>query len=437
MIMNNEGKKPSSQLEKNFKSQDGFSKNKTSEFKGEGTFNQQNSGKGFQSGEVRKRSVPGTRDLIMEIKSLSDKISAIDLEIKQVQDQIYNIVSEERSKSPRNQLMNDLKAAIDEKKFLSNERKNLFDLNLSSKSEIESIRSEKGKSATGMNNIGKINKSIEDLEYRLISTKLSPKEESEIAANLSAFKVQKNKLGELEAKFARAEELEQIFKDNKVKIGELTKQLNEKNVIIDNLKAELEKLNETGKTKSPAVARFETKVDALKNQRNEHFTQRNVKRENVHTLEEEYAKLESEILIQKQLEEQKDVIRKNINNFKFERDSLMGEKEAYNPKVFDTIILSLNKLKGSQGFSLDIDLVTHLLKHGVQIPSSLETLDMTIKSLQQKKEKSSSELKGKIDSLSIEVAVINAKIDEETNRLNLLPPTNIDLLKKGGFRNKL
>ena len=55
------------------------------------------------------------------------------------------------------------------------------------------------------------------------------------------------------------------------------------------------------------------------------------KREKVHALEEEFSKLEYEILVQKQLEEQKNEIRKNIDIFIAERDNLLSAKDSLNP----------------------------------------------------------------------------------------------------------
>ena len=65
------------------------------------------------------------------------------MDIKQVQDKIFGLVSEEKNKSPRNQIMNDLKFAIEEKKNFSFERKNLFDMNTDYKTEIDALRGEK------------------------------------------------------------------------------------------------------------------------------------------------------------------------------------------------------------------------------------------------------------------------------------------------------
>ena len=55
--------------------------------------------------------------------------------------------------------------------------------------------------------------------------------------------MQKIKLGAQEAKFARAEELENNLQRNKALISEIHKQMDEKTAIIENFKQQLEKLN--------------------------------------------------------------------------------------------------------------------------------------------------------------------------------------------------
>lgn len=384
----------------------------------------------MQSSETRRKHVPGTREISIEIKQITDSINAIDAEIKMAQERIHSIISAEKSASPRAKILNELNQVTQERNALNGEKRNYSNLARSARTEIDAIRSEKANSSLGFNSVEKINKAIEDLEMKLISTSISAKVENEISESLSSLKMQKEKFDKFESKFAKVETLEANLKEYKAKISELVKELAEKNAAIDSLKADLAKLSEGGKVKSPEITKLDGKIEALKAQKNELFGQRNAKREKIHELEQEFSKLEAEILIQKQLEEQKDEIRKIIEGLKQEKESILSEKESYDPKIFDSIIFSLKKLSGSKTFNVNIDLATLLLKHKVPIPYNQGSLDSTIQSLEQKKKDSISDLKQKNDDFVSVLAAINSKIENEMNKLNALPPTNMDILRR-------
>lgn len=55
--------------------------------------------------EQRKRSVPGVKELVVQIKAISDSIANIDSEIKASQEQISSILATLNANSPRVQLM--------------------------------------------------------------------------------------------------------------------------------------------------------------------------------------------------------------------------------------------------------------------------------------------------------------------------------------------
>lgn len=388
----------------------------------------------MQSSENKRRHVPGTRDLAVQIKQISEDIAAIDIEIKQCQDRIRSIIADERSNSPRSRLLGELSQVTEDRNSIKSERKNYFSLIETAKANIEKLKKDRTPSDVGFSNIEKINKAIEDLEMKLIATSVTSKEEVDIANSLLNLKLQKNKLGQMEHNNALIEGLEASLKEYKLKVAQLSQQLSEKNAIINSLKAELEKLTEGGKNKSPEVVKLEGKITSLKSQKNDYFAQRNAKREKIHELEEEFGKFESELHIQKQLEEQKDSIRKVIASLKRERDSIFNEQESYSPRVFDSLIFTVRKLKDSETFSLDIDLVTHLMKYNIEIPACPSSLDQTVEALQQKKEKCQATLKQKSAKLDSAISDINSKIDAENAKLNALPPTNFDILKKSEFR---
>lgn len=384
--------------------------------------------------EFKRKSIPGARELVLQIKQITQEIVSIDAEIKEFQDNIHTIVAAERSKSPKAKILNELREINEARDVIKNERRDYFTLIENTKSKIDALRSESSIASNGYNSIEKINKALEDLELKLISTSVSAKEETEIAANMASLRVQKHKLSEMESNFKAIETLDASIKEYKGKITVLSKDLNEKIAAADALKAELEKISETTKGKLPEVQKFENKIAALKTQKTELMKNRTTKREEVHALEQEYAKFEEVLLVQKSLEEQKDVIRKNINALKQEKDNLLNENDSYDPKLYDSLIFTINKMKKSKELVLGIDIVNHLIKNSIKIPKNIEGLDECINLLNKKKEACSASFKEKKEKLSSVIADIDSKIATEIKNLNDLPETDFEVLKKGGFK---
>lgn len=384
--------------------------------------------------EIKKKHIPGTRELYTQIKQITDDINALEGEIKSCQDKIHTIVLHERNASPKAKFLSELKELKETVESIRGERRNYQNLINEAKGKIDSLRSSVSHIHGGYDSIEKINTKLEELELRLISSTITAKEENEIASNMANLNSQKNKLSEMENNLKTIKSLEASVSEYKAKLGELSKELGLKLAMVDNVKSELDKLAETTKEKSPEIVKLENKISALKTQKSELAKVRNSKREKIHSMEEEYSKFEAELLIQKSLEDQKDVLRKNINSLKAEKDSLLNEQSAYDPKIYDSLIYSFNKVKKSGVFNLDIDLVTHLMKNNIPIPNSIESVDNTIALLQKKKQESIESFEGMKSKASKALAEIDAKIEAETEKLNALPQTNYEILKKGNIR---
>ncbi|KAM0679602.1 hypothetical protein GINT2_002233 [Glugoides intestinalis] len=384
--------------------------------------------------EFKRKSIPGAREVVNQIKQITQEIISIDADIKEFQDSIHTIIAAEKSKSPKAKILTELREINDAKEAIKSERRNYFTLVENTKGKIDALRSETSIASNGFNSIEKINKALEDLELRLISTSVSAKEELEIAASMTNLRSQKHKLSEMESNFKAIEELDASIKEYKGKITVLSKNLNEKTAAADALKAELEKISETTKGKLPEVQKLENKIAALKTQKTELMKNRTIKREEVHALEQEYAKFEEVLLVQKSLEEQKDAIRKNISALKQEKENLLNENDSYDPKLYDSLIFTINKMKKSKELVLDIDIVNHLIKNSIKIPKSIEDLDECINLLNKKKEACIVSFKEKKGKLSSVMADIDSKIAAEVESLNALPETDFEILKKGGFK---
>lgn len=387
----------------------------------------------MQKPEMKRKHIPGTRELFAETKHLSESITAIDEEIRKQQDKIHAVALKERANSPRAKVLTELKEAKMVIETLRNERRNYQSMIDDTVSKMDALKSANSELHGGYDSIDKINKRLEDLELKLISTSVSTKEEGEIATNMTQLKKQRTKLSEMENNIRELESLNGQCKEYKAKCAEIRKDLGKKIGEADALKAELDKLSEGAKVKSPEIAKLEDKISMLKAQKAEMIKVRNSKREEIHQLEEEYAKFEAELLVQKSLEDKKEDIRKRISALKVEKESLLCEQNAYDPKMYDSLIHSINKLKASGVFSMDINMVSHLMKNKIPIPKSLELLDETVVLLQKKRAECLETFNDKEGKISAILADINSKIEMENAQLNELPPTDFGVLRKGGF----
>lgn len=391
----------------------------------------------MEKSEIRKKRIPGTRELFSELKRITESIQSIEDEIKSQQETIRNLMAEERKNSPRAKIFSDLKEAKEIIDTLRMEKKNQQAIVDDAKSKIQQLRESMGQVQGGYDSIDKINKRLEDLELKLIATSINAKEENEIASSMSALNEQKSRLSDMETNVKMLESLDETIKSARGKIGEINKELMAKNTAVDSLRAELDKLSEESKTKSPEVTQLENKIAALKTQKSDLVKQRNTKREEVHTAELEYSKFEAELLIQKSLEEQKDSIKKRISDLRAEKDALLNEQSAYNPEVYDSLVYALEKIRKTGRFTLEIDLVTQLIKYGMPVPNNAEVLDKTIAKLNEKRQQGQATFDEKKGKIGVSIQEIDSKIIQEMDKLNSLPETNYEVLKKGGFRSNL
>jgi len=140
--------------------------------------------------EVKRKSIPGTRELIVQIKQISNDITSIDAEIDECKDKIHTIIVAEKSTSPRAKLTAELREISDAKSAILNERRGYMSNVDDAKNKIETLRNSMPSNGAGFNSIEKINKALEDLELKLISTSISaPRPNSRNVSSLPRRKV--------------------------------------------------------------------------------------------------------------------------------------------------------------------------------------------------------------------------------------------------------
>ncbi|KAI4291802.1 hypothetical protein PAPHI01_1076 [Pancytospora philotis] len=384
--------------------------------------------------ENKRKPIPGSRDIILQIRSLSNSIQALDTEIKDSYDLMGKANRQARENSKMGEVSASLRVANDELKGLRNEKHALLaDMN-DAKNQLIVLRETTTKDKTNVSyrNPEDIDKKIEELNMRLITETIMPKEEKQIAADLLNLRSMKCKLGDIEDSFTKIKRLEASLREVRDKLTEISKIIAEKTTARDQIKAELDAIADVEKAKSPAVAQYETKIAALKQQKQDLLDKKTNKKKEIETLEAEWAKFEVVLNEQQDLEDKKYKIKKRIGELRDKKDLMLNEVHSFNPKIFDTLHYTVSQLKKSAVFSIDISLVDQLMKHGVKVPSNASELDEVLAQLDDKKSNSASVFKNRSDSVGKDIAELNAAIEAESAKLAELPPTDYDILKKGG-----
>ncbi|KAI5169699.1 hypothetical protein PAEPH01_0928 [Pancytospora epiphaga] len=384
--------------------------------------------------EAKRKSVPGSRELVMQVRSISDNIQSIEDEIRASLEKLTAILEANRANSKKAGLLADFKKLNEEMQGLRTSKKGYFEQLNNYKNDIERLKasSTQDKNTVLVKNPEELEKRMEDLNMRLIAEASSVNEEKKIAAELLQLRSMKAKLGDIEDSRNKIRNIEGALGEIRTKIGDVTQKIAEVTLVKDRVKAELDKASAVDKIKSPEVVKIESKIASLKAQKQDMIAQKNAKKDAIRALEAEWAAFEVILLEQRGLEEKKDAIKKVIQEYKNKKDTLTSELSEYDPKVFDMLHYSVSLLKGQKIVSLDISLVDSLLKHGISVPYEADEIDKTLKQLDDKKGSSTLSFESWSDKINNEMAKIDEKIQAETKRLNELPPTDYDVLKKGG-----
>lgn len=391
--------------------------------------------------EPKKRSVPGAGDIIRQIRTLTNSIQAIEDEIKSNIEKVNAKIEAERANSKKGAILAEFRVVSDELQAMRNDKKRLFDELAVHKDAMDKLRetNAKDKNAVYVKDPEDIDKKIDQLNMRLITESISPVDEKKIAGELLTLRSMKTKLGDIEESKNKIKDVGAALADVRAKIHEIMKAIATKTAEKDKIKIELDKASSSDRAKSPEVVKLETKIAGLKAQKQGLIAQKNERKEAVRVLEAEWAEFEVVLQEQQKLEEQKSKIKKVIQELRNKKDELSAEIAGFDPKIFDTLYYSISALKKAKMFSININLVDSLMKHGIKIPSGMEDVDETLNQLVEKKNGSMSSFKDRSDIANKEIATIDSQIAEAVERLGELPPTDYDILKKGGrqgFKNK-
>lgn len=222
-------------------------------------------------------------------------------------------------------------------------------------------------------------------------------------------------------------------KEIKTSLNRINKEIYERQGKIKEFKDELDKLHETSKNKHPEIDGLNSRIQVLKDQKKAQLELREERRGEVHALEVEFKKMEQEILVAKDQEGKKDEIKAAMGKLDQQVRELRNSMAQFSKDVFVQLIDEVEQVKKTNNFYLSADLVGELVKHRITLPRDRETADKTIDQLKQNYDNADSMFSSKREAINLKIKEINDEKAELKKKLDEMPESDLELLKKGGY----
>ena len=386
-----------------------------------------------KTGNTRRENIPGKGPILRDIKGINDQITKVEKEIKQNNDLIHTIIKKGKEDSPRNQLLTKLQE-LKGRTFEMREHKNKLMKELNQcKIKVAGYKENLGETGSGFVSEESIENKLNDLNMELIRNPHSTAVEKRIAQELTSLRMKKSQLGDAKENMKQLKITETRMKEIKGLIGQINKEMAVEYENIKKIKDELDKINETNKLKNPEIETLNNRNKVLKEEKGRLFTLREEKRGEVHALEVEYKKIEKEILVAVENEKAKELVKKNIQQKKKEINTLQKKTEEFDAKIFDRILMDLNAMATSKVYSLNLDLVSILMKNNIVLPKDKNTLNKTIEEVKKARENADETFEDRTKQIREEIQMITIEISKMSEELEAMPETNVELLRKGGY----
>ena len=306
--------------------------------------------------------MPGKTHIIKQIKEVNIQLKKIEDEIKVCNERIHDIIRKEKENSPRSAILNQLTTLKTEIKMFKDEKKIFLDGIEKNKAKCDAIKTAIG--AENLSNIvndDQINQKIEQLNSRLIRESLNVQDEKRIAGELNALQIKKSKLKDMKESIKQMKVLEDNIKENKTKVFKISKDIKDRQTQMASLKEELDKIHENSKNKHPEIDSLNKQIKLLKEQKVVQLKQKEAKREELHAFEVEQKRVEKEVQIARELETQKEHIRKEIADRNKKIDAIKEEISKFDAAVFDNLIHSIQRSLMTNNYMLDVSIIALLL----------------------------------------------------------------------------
>lgn len=375
--------------------------------------------------------MPGKTHIIKQIKEVNIQLKKIEDEIKVCNERIHDIIRKEKENSPRSAILNQLTTLKTEIKMFKDEKKIFLDGIEKNKAKCDAIKTAIG--AENLSNIvndDQINQKIEQLNSRLIRESLNVQDEKRIAGELNALQIKKSKLKDMKESIKQMKVLEDNIKENKTKVFKISKDIKDRQIQMASLKEELDKIHENSKNKHPEIDSLNKQIKLLKEQKVVQLKQKEAKREELHAFEVEQKRVEKEVQIARELETQKEHIRKEIADRNKKIDAIKEEISKFDAAVFDNLIHSIQRSLMTNNYMLDVSIIALLSKYKIIIPTNKETLNKALDELRHARDTADKTFEEKKKVLNNEIDAINNEISVFSKDLEQLPPTNMELLRK-------
>jgi len=388
--------------------------------------------------EQPRKNVPGGRDIVREIKNLSEEIVNIDNEIQSCQQKIKDIIAANKASSPLGALKERERSIMDEFDQLRRDKQNLLEDLRNYKATLDSLREEcNSKGIRRPMNLEEIQRQMDELSLKLISSSVSPKEEKEIAETYAKLRIEKGKLNKIDTNKKSIEDIEALYSSTKASISSINEKIAEQKNLKDDVHADISKIEKSSREKSPEILRLESKITSLVAQKKSMIGEKIQKKESLRAIEEEYAKFEVHLNEQKDLEGRKDAIKKEIATLRTQKESILVDLHNIDPQLINSLLYSLKELKKRNETKISLNIVHSFVKLGVRIPAGASDMDKTIADLELKKTGFTSAYAAKKAEADSKIDAISNQIIEKMKELENLPATDYDVFKRDAFKPKL
>lgn len=385
----------------------------------------------------RKKRCPGMFVHIQAIKEIKNEINKVVTKMGEYQEKLTEELkkSSEKSqvqilKSQIKDLELEIRSLMNEKKALSDEKSTVFqDLS----AVRETLSSEKKK--ISFSSIQDLEKREEEINFKLMTHKVTAQQEREISNQLTEIKKKKIEMSGLGSKENKLQLLSQRAQELKEAVNDLKGKIQEKKISLEELNSQLKSLSEKGRVKPPLVLDYENKINDLKNQKDILYEKKKKEQEEITKKEELWEKHQEELQKIIEIENQKKAIKLKIKKYNEDRNTLVSEQENFNPEKYDEIRIALGNLPKSKNVCLPIPLIQRILKAGFSIPKSQEDINSLISVISSSKKDFVKLSDEKIQKIEEKIAALDLKINEEKKVLDEMPETDFKLKKELLFQN--
>jgi uncharacterized coiled-coil DUF342 family protein len=394
---------------------------------------------------TKKKMTPGGGEIVNEIRQVNSKIADINNKKAEYEEKIRQIMSSKREGSKIDEMIEKVKELNELIRDLI-KKKNEYHLLMGAvNSRIKKIKDQtvKEKSKMKMSNINTeedIGKRLERLNMELITKSVGPKREKEIINEMNALNACKEIMDSVLSSKEEIETTECTATEYREKIGILRKAMDSKKKERDALQADIDKISGELKTKTPEVLELEGKIKALLIEKEGFVKKRAEHSRRLKDLEDKYTEFETKLNEQKDIQGMRKKIESEIEKLNERRELLEKDLELFDPRIFDSMVLELEKLRGQRNITLSTGLVGHLLKHRIHIPSSeegTEGIERSIQELEERRRGWNEDFSRRKNETEKTISQLNLDVLKEREKLREMPIPDQSYFERDAFKKQL